>query len=62
VLLHGYGGTHAHYCKMYKKMVEQFYILAIDLPGMGYSSKDNIKITNFEDSLEYFLLTIDAWR
>lgn len=41
--------------------MNNFLIYSIDLPGMGYSSKENIKITNYEDTLAFFMQTIKLW-
>ncbi|CAD8187809.1 unnamed protein product [Paramecium pentaurelia] len=58
ILLHGYGGSNLHYSKAYGKLIEQFKVYSIDLPGMGYSSKSDIKMDSFEEAMEFFMGTI----
>lgn len=41
VLLHGYGGSNLHFSKLYKRLIENFRVFSIDLPGMGFSSKES---------------------
>jgi pimeloyl-ACP methyl ester carboxylesterase len=60
--LHGYGGTFAHYSKIFNQLSQKFYIVAIDLPGMGSSSKEHINISNYEETRSFFTGTIEAWR
>jgi hypothetical protein len=36
VLLHGLAGSSLNYFKTFKKFSEQFRIIAVDLPGMGW--------------------------
>jgi len=41
VLLHGYVGSHAHFCRMYNKLTQHFQVFSIDVPCMGFSSKES---------------------
>ncbi|CAD8126657.1 unnamed protein product [Paramecium sonneborni] len=58
ILLHGYGGSNLHYSKIYGEIIKKFKVYSIDLPGMGYSSKQDIKIDFFEEAMEFFIGTI----
>jgi abhydrolase domain-containing protein 5 len=57
-MLHGYGGSHIHYSRMYKPLMKDYNIISVDLPGMGYCSKNNILINNATEALEYFIAII----
>lgn len=61
VLLHGYGGSNIHYCRIYEQLIKEFRVFSIDLPGMGYSSKQDIKMDTAEEALEFFMVTISKF-
>lgn len=39
-MIHGYGGNSAIYYKMLKDLSNFFYITLIDIPGMGFCSRN----------------------
>lgn len=57
-MFHGYGGSHATYARTYKELIQNFRIFSIDLPGMAFSSKKDINLTNFDDTLDFFAETL----
>lgn len=60
-MLHGYGGSNVHYCRIYEQLIRKFRIYSIDLPGMGYSSKSDILMESYEDAIEFFMGTISKF-
>ncbi|CAD8191367.1 unnamed protein product [Paramecium octaurelia] len=58
ILLHGYGGSNLHYSRIYGELIEKFKVYSLDLPGMGYSSKSDIKMDSFEEAMDFFMGTI----
>ena len=58
ILLHGYGGSNLHYSRVYGELIKEFKVFSLDLPGMGYSSKEDIKMDSFEEAMEFFMGTI----
>ncbi|KAM3141159.1 hypothetical protein pb186bvf_006764 [Paramecium bursaria] len=58
LLLHGYGGSNVHYSRMYKELIKMFHVYSIDLPGMGFSSKGDINISDRDNTLNFFMGTI----
>lgn len=62
-MIHGYGGSYMHYCNMLKALMQEFHqVYAIDLPGMGFSSKENINIKTPKHAIDFFINTIEEWR
>ena len=63
VLVHGFGGSGALYYKVMKGLAENFYVIVIDLVGMGSSSRPAWQmIQNGEEADEYFMNAIEQWR
>ena len=58
MLIHGYGGSNVHYSRMYKELIKMFHVYSIDLPGMGFSSKGDINISDRDNTLNFFMGTI----
>ncbi|CAD8086389.1 unnamed protein product [Paramecium sonneborni] len=61
LMLHGYGGSNVHYCRIYEQLIRKFRIYSIDLPGMGYSSKSDILMESYKDAIEFFMGTISKF-
>ncbi|KAM3141147.1 hypothetical protein pb186bvf_006752 [Paramecium bursaria] len=57
-MFHGYAASEAQYFKMYKKLLKAFYVISIDLPGMGQSSKENISLNNRDEAINFLSGTI----
>lgn len=51
----------ASYYKMLSHLTDKFDIYALDLPGMGLSSRPNFDYKNHSDSLEFFLNSLDKF-
>ena len=62
LLLHGYGGTNAVYSNQLKDLSQRYKVFAIDLMGMGLSSRPAMKSTEPKDYLELFLRSLEEWR
>ena len=59
IMLHGYLGASIIFFKMFKVLMEHFYIVAIDLPGFGSSSRSKKHPSNTEDWISYFLSSVN---
>jgi len=54
VLLHGLTGSSIVFYKMFQKLSTTYKVIGIDLPGMGCSSRNEIKYTDFQSTADYF--------
>lgn len=65
VLIHGYGGSGALFFKVMKQLAQHFYLILVDLIGMGGSSRpknfDQDKFTP-QQAVDYFVDYIESWR
>ena len=62
VLVHGFGGAGALYYKVMKGLAENFYVIVIDLVGMGSSTRISWDCENGDQADEYFMSAIEKWR
>ena len=72
VLMHGYGGSGALFFKIIKALTEHFFLILVDIIGMGGSSRpDNFKHSNCmlrggsfspQEAIDYFVEYMEAWR
>ena len=61
LMVHGYGGMGAIYYKLIKYLADHFYMVLIDIPGMGFNYRDK-KLKDFklsEEWLGYYLEKIE---
>jgi len=54
VLLHGLTGSSIVFYKMFQKLSTTYRVIGIDLPGMGCSSRNEVKYTEFQQTADYF--------
>jgi len=62
VLLHGYGGSSTFFYAMLKDLSEKYRVYCIDLLGMGLSSKLDFPCLNTEETIDYFVESLEEWR
>jgi len=62
VLLHGYLVGLASYFKMMKDLSQHYRVWCIDLIGMGLSSRPLFTCQSTEETIEYFVESIEQWR
>ena len=62
VLVHGYGGSGALLYRIFKHLITEFHIFAIDLIGMGSSSRPPFDCENNEQADFYMLDYMEKWR
>jgi proline-specific peptidase len=62
VLIHGYGGSNVFYFKMLKNLSEHFQVISFDLLGMGLSSRPAFNCDSTEQTIEFFVQSIENWR
>ena len=62
VLVHGYGVGLMNFYKMLGTLSKQYKIWSIDLIGMGASSRPDFNLKTTEDTIDYFVESIEEWR
>ena len=62
ILLHGYCGASMIYYKILLRLSERFYILMIDLIGMGRSSRPSFSYTRIDDCENFFTNCLEKFR
>ena len=62
LLVHGFGGSGSLFYKVMKGLSEHFYLIVIDLVGMGSSSRPVWTKQTAEDADLFFVDAIEKWR
>ncbi|EGR28315.1 hypothetical protein IMG5_178630 [Ichthyophthirius multifiliis] len=62
LLIHGFAGSVLSYHKMFSLLSEKYEVYAIDLPGMGLSSKPLWQFKAYEETINYFTKALEQWR
>ena len=62
VLLHGYGASSILFHKILKELSQKYKVYCIDLLGMGLSSRQDFPCKSTEDTIEYFVESLEKWR
>lgn len=62
ILLHGYCGASMIFYKILKDLSQRFYIIMIDLLGMGRSSRPNFTHTKLSDCENFFTSCLEEFR
>ena len=65
VLVHGYGGSGALFFQIFKRLIEHFCVVTIDLPGMAASARPDDatwKKMTPQESNDYFVERFEKWR
>jgi len=62
IFVHGYNSSCVHYIKMLKKFYKEFNLFAIDLIGMGFSSRPQPDFKDSKDYINFFIDSIEAFR
>jgi len=62
VLIHGYEGCSLFFFQMLKDLAQKYQVFCIDLLGMGLSSRHEFKCKSTEETIEYFIDSIEKWR
>ena len=62
VLIHGYGGSAIMFWKIFKPLAANFRVLALDILGMGGSSRPSFKIKDPDEADNYLVEWLEAWR
>ena len=62
VLLHGYGGSSILFYSMLKDLSQKYKVYCIDLLGMGLSSKLDFPCKDTQETIDYFVESIEKWR
>ena len=59
MLVHGYLSCGATYYKMLRELSKKYNIYALDLPGMGLSSRPPFRLQDKQEILDYFTNALD---
>ena len=62
VLIHGYLVGQMSFYRMMKQLSEHYRLWCIDLIGMGASSRPEFTCKTTEETIEYFVDSIEQWR
>ena len=62
VLIHGFAGSGALFYKVMKGLAENFFLVIVDLIGMGSSSRPEWNCRTPEEADDYFVRVIETWR
>jgi pimeloyl-ACP methyl ester carboxylesterase len=62
VLVHGYGSSGALSYKLWQYLEPEFHIFAVDLIGMGSSSRPPFECRNGQEADDYMCEFFEAWR
>jgi abhydrolase domain-containing protein 5 len=62
VIIHGFGATGLTFYKMLKPLSEHYHTFCPDLLGFGLSSRPNIKLTTYENIINFFVDSLEEWR
>ena len=61
LLIHGFSGTGCMYYRMIKHLIKFYWVTTIDLLGQGCSGTPPFGLAQSEESVDYFMLSIEAW-
>jgi pimeloyl-ACP methyl ester carboxylesterase len=62
LVVHGFGGGIAVWCKTLDDLSQKYYLFVIDLLGFGLSSKPTFLGKSPEDSIAFWVDSIEKWR
>jgi pimeloyl-ACP methyl ester carboxylesterase len=62
VLVHGYGGSGVLLYRIFKELSQHFNLIAIDLLGMGSSSRPSFPCETGEQADTYCMNFLENWR
>ena len=62
VLIHGYAASSIMFFKTFNLLEKDYHVIALDLPGMGCSSRPHFRANNRQDAEEFFIQSIEKWR
>jgi len=62
VLIHGYSGSSALFYPIIKDLSARFNVYCVDLLGMGLSSRPNFPCKSTQETINYFIDSLEEWR
>jgi abhydrolase domain-containing protein 5 len=62
VLIHGYCGSLVLFYPILKDLCTRFKVYCVDLLGLGLSSRPDFTCTSTEETLNYFVDSLEEWR
>ena len=62
VLVHGYGGSGVLLYRIFKDLSQHFNLIAIDLLGMGSSSRPAFTCETGDEADAYCMKFLESWR
>ena len=62
VLVHGFGGSGSLYYKNMKNLAKNFYVISLDMIGMGSSARPDWECSDGAEADAYLIAAIEKWR
>lgn len=62
VLIHGYSGSLTLFYPILKDLSKRFQVYCVDLLGLGLSSRADFPCQSTEETLDYFVDSLEEWR
>ena len=62
LLLHGYCGASMFFFKILKKLSEKYFVIMVDLLGMGRSSRPSFPFEKLSDCENFFVASLECFR
>lgn len=62
VLIHGYGGSALTYYPLFQYLNGKYHVIAIDLMGMGCSSRPDFLAQSTREAGLFFVESLELWR
>lgn len=62
VLIHGFGGSGMIFFRLFKRLKEDYHVFAIDLLGMGCSSRPKFLARTKEEAEWFYIQSLEKWR
>ena len=62
VMLHGFAGSALLYYPLFEYLSTRYHVLALDLLGMGCSSRPEFLANTTREACLFFIESIEEWR
>jgi pimeloyl-ACP methyl ester carboxylesterase len=60
-MIHGFGSGGGQFFKMFKKLASFFHVITVDLLGLGASGRPVCEVSNFDETLDFFIDSLHAY-
>ena len=62
ILVHGFGGCGLIFFRLFKELKEKYHVIALDLLGMGRSSRPELLARTKDETEDFYIQSIEKWR